>query len=295
MDKSEIKRENFNHNFLMTGIIRLDYSGVIEIEDTVKVLSKDLYDAGFTSVNEGYISDFSIKLADPVRIETIRSIPVEEFTKNRSYKFTNPVNKNEIEITKFFTILKIDYSTYLKFENHVSVFAIIIKNLKSENRLIKPLRIGERKINSLFIDNEECIKEYFEPPYFINLLNSINKFEDSPELVVHNALDTLKIGNKSVNINRHISKGILSTPKISNKSVTRLVLDIDCYSTEDSYILNIFDSGSIEEILENLNDLSFNIYKNTLTEKFINILTGKEKIPHVFIEGIKIQESGYNV
>ncbi|MEN6554530.1 MAG: TIGR04255 family protein [Methanobacterium sp.] len=287
MDKSTIKRQDFKHNFLITGIVRLDYSGVIEIEDKIEDLSNDLHTNGYTEYNEEYISELSIKLSDPVKIETLRSIPIEEFVKNKSYKFVNPNNKNVIEITKFFTTLTIDYSTYTKFEDYISLFAGISKKLQSQQPFIKPLRVGERKISSLFITDEKIIPNYFESPCFNTPLQISSMIDDPSELVIHNAVDTLKVGDILVNVTRNISKGVLRT-KEEDQEVFRLIFDIDCYSSGET-VLDIFKEDYIKKRLTKFNDLDFNLYKKSITDKFIEKLTSPELTLDDNIIGIRSQ------
>ncbi|HHV24396.1 MAG TPA: TIGR04255 family protein [Methanosarcina sp.] len=287
MDKSKITRENFKHNFLMTGIIRLDYSGVIDIEDKIEDLSSDLHIKGYTEYEESYISELSFKLSDPIKIETLRSVPIEEFVKNKSFKFVNPKNNNVIEITKFFLTLTIDYNNYVKFEDYISLFAGISKKLQLQQHFMKPLRIGERKISSLFITDEKIIPKYFKSPYFNTPLQISDMIDDPSELVIHNAVDTLKIEDILVNITRNISKGLLRK-KEGDKEVFRLLFDIDCYSSGDP-VVNIFNEDNIEKTLTRLNNLDFDLYKKSITDEFIEKLTSTEFTLDDDIIGIRSQ------
>lgn len=62
IDRTKTRRDDFKHNFLITGIIRLDYSGVINIEDIIlKDLAVDLRKNGYTEYEEGYISELSFR------------------------------------------------------------------------------------------------------------------------------------------------------------------------------------------------------------------------------------------
>jgi uncharacterized protein (TIGR04255 family) len=272
MDRSTIERHDFKHTFLDKGILRLDYSGVINLEDTIDYLTDELQEAGFTEFIDGYISDFSIKLSDPIQIETLRSIPVEEFAKNKSYKFTNPANNSVIEITKFFTTLTIDYSKFIRFETYKTLFTAIIKNIESHNSYIKPLRIAERKFNLLFVIDENKINEYFESPYFRNSFQTCSQLFQSSNLLTHRAIDTLTVENNNINITRNISKGSLRNQEGDVKEASRLVLDVDCYSIGDSNLSGLLNEDNIGEKLDELNTLSFEIYKQTLTENFIEEL-----------------------
>ncbi|WP_440946940.1 TIGR04255 family protein [Methanosarcina sp. T3] len=296
IDKSVIKREDFHHNFLTKGIIRLDYVGIIDIKDTIKELSSYLHEKGYTEESEYNINELSIKLSDPIKIETMKSISTEEFTRNKSYKFFNPNDKNYFEITKFFITLVIDYSTYKSSDYYIDLFAgISEKILSSKDTFIKPLRIGQRKINSLVIFGresdlkKEMISNYFETPYFSAPFEISSKIGTPSELIVHNAVDTLNFDDISVNITRNISKGLLRIRE-SKKSALRLLFDIDCYLSED--LQDVLNDRSIKATLTAFNKLNFDLYKNAITLEFIQKLTSDEEFSDSNIIGVRRNNFG---
>lgn len=288
MDKAEIKRTDLKQNFLTTGIIRLDYSGIISIEDKIEALSKYLLESGYTELNEGYIDNLSIKLSDPAKIETYRSISTEEFTRNKSYKFHNPSNRNVIEITKFFITLTINYEFYIIFDNYVSLFVKLVNELSSKQDFIKPLRIGSRKIATLFIRDYEYIHDYFEPYYFINPFKNSNIPTDKPVLVLHNTIDTFEVNKTLVNITSNVLKGIKKINDEDQK-VYRVIFDIDCYSNGES-VVNIIKNEGISERLTEFNELNFELYKNAVKLQFLNKLMSTDTFSDDnIIEGVRRQ------
>lgn len=288
MDKANITRHDLKHNFLTTGIVRLDYSGVISIEDKIQESSEYLREKGYTELEEGYIDQFSIKLYDPSKIETMRSISTEEFTRNKSYKFHNPDNKNIIEITKFFIILTINYDFYTKFENYITLFSGLANKLLKEQPFLKPLRIGSRKIATLFIYDNERINEYFESHFYVNPLKNSKIFDDKPMLASHNAIDTFNIDNISVNIIRNILKGS-KTINGKDEDVFRVVFDIDCYSS-GKYVSDIIKNDEITKKLEEFNNLDFDLYKNAVKFQFLKRLMLPEEFKDDnILEGVRRQ------
>lgn len=288
MDKPDITRHDLKYNFLTTGIIRLDYSGVMSIKDKINESSDYLRMKGYTELEQGYIDQLSIKLYDPTKIETMRSIPKEEFIRNESFKFHNPTNRNIIEITKFFIILTINYEFYTKFEDYANLFSELANQLLPEQPFIKPLRIGSRKIATLFIRDDKLIHKYFESHFYVNPLSGSKIINDNPMLVSHNSIDTYNFNHTSVNIIRNFLKG-LKTIKGKDESVFRVIFDIDCYSIGDS-VLDIFKDDEINKKLTEFNNLDFDLYKNAMNLQFLERLMSSDEFKDDnILEGIRRQ------
>lgn len=287
--KDSINRCDFKYNFLKKVIIRIDYNGILDLDMdyTVRNIKDELYDNGFKIFQEGFVNQVDFEIKDPELIETQMMIPVNELKKAKSYNFSSEDMSQSIQITKYFTILNIDFGKYITFETYGKLFSIIVKHLKDSNKFLKILRIGLRKINNCILLDIAKLNEYFEERYFENIIQPFSGESYELNLVNSQRSDSFHIKDKDVNLIRFLSQGILDIDG-SEKEAYQVVLDIDVYIRDEQHIVIATDNEKVlyDKLIE-MNTLLFVMYRQILKEQFIqklqsetfndNIILGVEK------------------
>ena len=210
--KKEIKRSDFKYNFLKKIIMRIDYTGILdlELEKTIILLKEMLQDSGFVNLKEEYINEVDFDLKDPEKIETQLVIPISELKKNKAFIFTTENNNMSLQVTRFFTFIDINLDGYVKFEELAKTFSKVIEIIKENNKFIRVLRLGLRKINNCLLLDISKLNEYFEERYFTNILPSIYEDDFTVNLLKSHTIDSFYIQDKEVNLIRFLSQGWLS-------------------------------------------------------------------------------------
>ena len=121
-------------------------------------------------------------------------------------------------------------------------------------------RIGLRKVNVFFIKNIEKVNNYLEENTFpfTNYINN-NKINFS----IKNIVETFEIQNYKVNKNVTVSKGVFIDEGKKENDAYQIMLDIDIYNDK-------MKENSADII--NMNNLIFEIYKDSLKYEFLNNL-----------------------
>lgn len=121
-------------------------------------------------------------------------------------------------------------------------------------------RFGLRKINQCFLRDIKCLNEYFEPAHF-----HVFKFQDESSIKekVMQIRESLEIADYNVNLNRMLIRG-----ELGGEEAYQVNYDTDIYLLDES----------IEELIQNeekiaeMNNWLFALYKDAVTETFLNQL-----------------------
>lgn len=272
--ENDISRDDLKYNFLRRVIIRIDYAGVldIELEETVKALKEHLHDVGFVKFGEGYINEVDFEIKDPELIETQLAIPISELKKNKSFNFATEDMSQTVQITKFFTLINVDFGKYIKFEAFGKIFSEIVKIIKCKNKFVRILRIGLRKINHCFLLDISKLNEYFNEKHFNNSAENLNIADITIDLSNSQKIDSFSIGDRDVNLIRFLSQGIINKDG-DEKQAYQVVLDIDVYTKDEELFDKIIeDSEKTNDEIIKMNDIVFKIYVQMLKNEFITKL-----------------------
>lgn len=285
---NEIQRSDINYNFLKKIIIRIDYNGILEreLEKTVEQLKIYLRNKDFIRFEENYINKVDFEIKDPEMIETQRMIPVQEINKTKSYIFKNENDIIEIQVSKYYTSITVDYDKYIKFEALCELFKNVIDIIKINNNYMRILRLGLRKINNCILLDLNRINEIIKLQYFSHL-NTLFSDDTSLPILNKHSIDTFIYKQTNVNLIRHISGGILEENGIQ-RDAYQFVLDIDAYRNEEEFFEELIKSpnGIYEELL-NLNTILFKTYINILEETFIKDVLISGNIDEKLILGVE--------
>lgn len=272
--KKSVERKDFKYNFLKKIIIRFDYNGILDLdlETTIVNLKDFLYDSGFISFKETYISEVDFDLRDPEKIETQLSIPVHELKKTDAFIFKNKEENKTIQITKFFTYMSIDSNEYVSFEEIGKTFSEIISIIIENNKFIRGLRLGLRKINNCILLDISKLNNYLEEKYFNNILEELYTDDIKADLMNSQSIDSFYIQERDVNLVRFLSQGVLIKDG-KETDAYQVVLDIDVYSKNIEILDRVIENhAEIYDEIINMNNVLFKLYVQMLKDEFIKQL-----------------------
>lgn len=272
--KGNVRRSDLKYNFLKKVIIRLDYTGVLDsdLEETVKNIKDFLFSCGFVNLKEGYINEIDFDIKDPELIETQLAIPINELKKNKSYIFSTENSQQTVQITKFYALISVDFEKYIKFEVFQEIFSKMVKIIKENNKFLRMLRLGLRKINSCILLDLMRLNDYFDEKYFNNIVKNLNFDGFNINIMNSRTIDSFTINNRNVNYIRYITQGVLNNND-EPKEAYQVVLDIDVYIRDKDRLKMIFDNEeNLNTELVNINTLLFELYIHALKDDFIQQL-----------------------
>ncbi len=258
MDKNTITRQSLKSNFLRQTIIRIDHDMLFDkdIQNYIESIYPYLIENGY-KMNSNTMSNYNVN----INMEELNNIANSINTNTENYtSFKNEMKDIIIDITKEATILTISYNKYETFEEIYRVFSQLVEVLSKIRVGFSFNRIGLRKINVFFIKNIQNINNYLEETAFC-LTNFINNKPINFE--VKNIIETFKIEEYKVNKNVTAAKGVFLDENKQEKEAYQVMLDIDIYNDEMR--------DNTENIM-NMNDIVFEIYKDSLKYKFLEDL-----------------------
>lgn len=272
----EWNRKNINNNFLRRIILRLDYDGIVDIKDILKILEIKLPELGFVDKEFGFINNAEFELNDPEMIESELKIPIRELNKIESYKYRNADKNVELEVNELYSALNIEVNSYKDINEYSNIFNEVIRSIKEKSVYLKANRIGLRKINDCIIKDKDKFNDYFVKEYFSDISNQLKVNGIEAEKINTQFIDTFSNDKYLFNYIRIASGGILT---LENKKydVYQAVIDIDGYSY-DRELLNsmLNDTTKISNIISELNEKLFVLYSNSLTTYFKEKLLDEE-------------------
>lgn len=254
MDKEKI-RNGLKNNFLKTLIFRVDFSGMmdVDVEDFIKVIRPQLINAGYITLQEEYgISDNILNLDN---IQTNNETA-------KVYVFNSSTGK-QIKISKTFIIFEINMEqNKTLFSNYVPLISYTLNELK-KLQYVKFYKIGLKKVNVCILLNKKILNNYFKN-------NVLYRFrEDSP---ITQVADEFLLRGYKVNYNRRFQEGKI-TDDSGDKPGYQIILVIDSFLEGYEILGEKITITDVSEILKELNNIIFEIYISSLTNKFISELS----------------------
>ncbi len=257
-EKNTINRSDLNNNILKQIIIRVDYKNIVEInKEIIEKIQFYLKDKSFT--------DYSEETENILESNNVERITV--------YKFSDENSLIELKISKYYTYITLKIKKYNNFEIYKNIIVYILLELKNKNPLLKIQRMGIRKINSVIIKNLNLLYNYFENNYFPLLLlqnnNDITDFEN----IKNEFVDVIRKDEANYNIKRVIISGEQTDIK---EKIFQIILDIDGYIVGNEIKEAFFEEKNINQKINNINDMIFEIFKKSITQEFLNNLLNKD-------------------
>ena len=131
--KSNIKREDLKNNFLKKVIMRIDYSGIAEVElDNIVAEIKSVFKIyGYNKLKEEYLTEMDFELQDPENME-MEGLPVREIRRKRAYVFVNEEKGIKCKVSAHFTSVSVQNQKYISFSEYSETLISVMKTLKTK-------------------------------------------------------------------------------------------------------------------------------------------------------------------
>ncbi len=270
------ERKEIKHNFLRRIILRLDYSGVVEVKSWIEKLHERFSQFGFSTMREEFLRKPEFELYDPAPTKNQKYVPEPELESTPTYKYVTALEDMVLEINKHFTTLTIQPRLYREFEEYRDIFTYVITQIKNNNVFMSVQRLGLRKINDCIILEKSNLNSIFSEDVFIDVSQKLLNRDINSQLVNSNLLDTISIGDYYYNYNRSCTEGIIKKDG-EEQLAYQAVLDIDGYIQDNDLLKEMINSEDlIEQTLDNVNDCLFQLYLASLNESFITHLKEEE-------------------
>lgn len=263
MDRSSVQRGALKRNFLKEIIMRLDFQGVLQAE-MEKVLLKAkpfLKEHNFNRYSEDVQNEIITNNNDQ---NVGGQVGIKDVKAQVVYTFTSESAGYSLKLSNTSIILVVSSQGYAPFDDYSNIFCNIATMYRDKIDFFTPKRFGLRKINILLLNMGVDINQYFSSSFF-NREEPIEHFETQRS----RRQDNLSDGIKHINISFQTDKG-----NASGVPVTQAVLDSDIYlETQKEIEQTIFDIVQLNQI----NDILFKIYINSVTEEFLDLLTNEDE------------------
>lgn len=272
LSNSDVKRQDFKHNFLKTIIVRADFQGVFDPE-----MEKVLPEVKAWAKNREY--EYAEKSANLVNIGIGLNNGQLKSEQNvqKFYSFSDKANVFKLDVTKEFVCLKVQSNSYIPFEDYRDIVPEITKIFESNVTYFSVVRFGLRKINECWVSNKDDIDRLFNKlyvSYYNELGNQTNIKSRHESVFEHSKYKFNYITN------------IVKTQKDS-RDVYDVAIDIDAYARDNETIEALMKD---EQKQSEVNELVFKIYKSSLNAEFVKMLTSDESICEERVSGVSRNE-----
>lgn len=275
--KNELKREDLKNNFLKNIVVRFDYIGIseMELEELVSFVKPIFAKAGYNILREEYLTAMDFQLQDPEYIET-EGLPAKEIRKKKAYVYINEPKGIQCKLSTNFACVEIQNQKYVAFMEYSNTLIEVIRCFREKIEFLNCIRFGIRKVNQCIIRDISSLNQYFSKHIF-----QIYGSESGRMPKLYESKDCFTEGNYNINLVRTVVSG-----EYKNQKAYQVVLDSDIY---------VMDSASIDELFEKqekivvMNERLFELYKESLTEQFLDGL-GQEEYTDTNIIGVEKNE-----
>lgn len=274
--KSDIDRRFFKNNFLKKIIVRFDFTGVLEqeIEEQMTKLQPIFKGKGYDVFKNEYSTEMDFQVEDPELIEA-QGLPVREIRKQKAYVYENRDKGIEIKLSAWYAYVSVESKNYISFSEYSNDLMDAVHILKDNLKFINFTRFGIRKINQCIIKDLSRLNCYFEKEYYQVFAKEHNCLSK-----LYQTKDCYKDNDYNINLVRTIVTG-----EYEDEPAYQVILDTDVY----------INGKKIEEMLDEeknitmMNEKLFELYKESITEKFIAEL-GKENFEDKNVIGVTKNE-----
>lgn len=267
MGKEKYTRSTQKHNNLKKVIIRIDYDGITSADKIVDLLKEDLR-SYFTSMTRSTynLAKMSFENASQIArtlsrpIEDIINVPVFEFY---SSEFSGTSDNVKLEVCNYYIALVINTKQYGGIYPYQVFSAWFLKRLFEFEPFLNIKRLGIRKMSGGTYRNIDDIGKTYEQIYYFG-----QTVDQGSGMIRREYQDCFWNEEKSIKVN--YNRAIRSV-KISDGDMGfQVVLDIDVYVDEGIIREKEYDlDESFEEIFTKLNDYQYDLYKEVVTENYL--------------------------
>lgn len=264
MKKTEIDRGALNYNFLKRIIIRFDYDGMddTELDRILPEISNELKNHGYTDRKEEILREVELTFDDPESSEYNQTYR-KNIQDQKVFVFHNENPQVKLKISSTCACIAIEKSKYVNCLDYCHVLWKVMRIISDSDKVpfFRFTRFGLRKINQCFLLDIGQLNVYFEASHFrtFHALNG-NAIKEK----VMQLKDSFEINDYNINLVRGIIRG-----EIQKQEAYQVDYDADIYLLNEE---NIKERIQNESKIAEMNALLFELYKNAVTEKFLNDL-----------------------
>lgn len=260
-NKADIVRQDLKYNFLRNVIIRFDYSGLEdqELENVISDIGTYLKNqAGYVSKNKILAKTMEFDIEDPEAIND-EALFAKNINEVLVYVFEHENPAIKLKLSNTFAIISIAKTKYVSCVDYCKSLISIMRLIKEKVPYFQCRRFGLRKQNICYLYQLNSLNNYFEIKHF-----SVNTYGKNSRYKLMNHTDNMIVDDYNLNLKKTITYGTIDT-----KDAYQIGIDADIYLIDDELLNAVIDEDGH---YEKMNDLLFDVYKDTITESFINSL-----------------------
>lgn len=274
--KEEIKREHFQSNDLKFLRIRVDFGGIPDI--------MDLVDAFKTVVSNsfGEMHRYEKKLLSSIdnTPELANLLDIDDAILRNTFVHSFTIGRNDenvplsvtVNISEYSIVLELESSDYPGFDIFKQLIVGTYEGLCIVEPLVEIRRIGIVKTSAFWSNNPMVIRKCVETTALPNPVVS----ESRPRC---SYLDRFFWEEKQVNVSlkRELVHGSKLSEDGDSTSIWQVSLLYDvsrAYPREQQKVK--FDANSIEEVLNEMNDAHFELFKRSMTLDYLKMHCSKD-------------------
>lgn len=274
--KEEIKREHFKSNDLRFLRIRVDFGGIPNIMDLVNAF-KEVVSKSFGEMHR-YEKKLLSSLDNTPELSNLLDIDDTILRNTFVHSFTIGKNDEEIplsvtvNISEYSIVLELESSSYPGFDIFKQLIVGTYRGLCIVEPLVEIRRIGIVKTSAFWSDDPRIIRNFVETTALPNPV----VLESRPRCTY---LDRFYWEEKQVNVSlkRELIHGSKCSEDGERTSVWQVSLLYDvsrAYPREQQKIK--FDATNIEEVLNEMNDAHFELFKRSMTLDYLKMHCSKD-------------------
>jgi uncharacterized protein (TIGR04255 family) len=269
MAKADYSRRDVRGNLMSEVIFRIDYTGVIDVNDIVKSFAQS-FDI-FRVYYKTYKNSLGLGDLNYNEISETLAVPVKEIERQEIHRFTECKTFSDnvtFDISPYYTFLHIVVKEYKGLDPYLEFFAKYLKFIKETSPLISFKRFGLRKLGRQVFFKSESIFDVFEKQYFCTDFDG-ELFKGQSRQYA----DALSSQDERFKFTFKRVVDIGFAQNFANELVEafQAVIDIDGFLDEEEIKKSNFAVPEVtKRTLEDLNNNLFELFKLGVTEEYLN-------------------------
>lgn len=270
-------RYSMRANMLKKVLIRVDYNGVTDINEWIKVLKgNEALSSHFGKYRKETQNTASFSISNMEEIAQSRSIPLSAFQSEPLHRFSEASFRGDnegqdrediviMEVTGLYMAITIDCVNYKNMDVYIDFLDNYIQEFIRNDRFIEIQRIGIRKIGGDVFSNLEEFAQTFEANIFAT--PDVGNLDGT--LIDREYHDRIIKSDGTVKVN--FSRRCRAIPADNGRVAYQALLDIDGY-VDNGIIKNNnyrFPNDFKNILKEKINDYLFELYKLSVTEQYL--------------------------
>lgn len=275
MAKDQYTRDNVKASCLRRVIILIDYTRVSNEDSWIDYVKENFCKGKFNKYAPILPENDKSHRENAKGIANRLGIPISEFNRNIIHNFIHNTDyfKDDVslEISRYYMGLTIDVGNeYRGLDKYMKYVSSIIEAMIQNDSFVEIRRIGIRKYDVFQFDDRDSLKRDLEESTVFS-----NKIENKMGELERNYIDRYYSVEDEVNVTFTRQLKVVNIDE--DRSAFQIVIDSDL--SINQWIINqrkLQFPNDMEKCLFDLNAKSFNIFKNFVTEDYLNRSKAKQ-------------------